>query len=512
MNEDDEGLLSAFRRFEQHGGNPLFRAFTPVGRNRSFRGIVDQKKYKLTLQQLRDAQDEPLGEAITKALIQGLQRVVKSEGLKVQDYSLLVAVHSNSFIHVWSQSARNLPLEEWLSNGAYTRAWLEDLAKKLNSAQVMDPQRDGFYVELTFVKRLGRGGKNGGKKANPGRHAWEKLAKKKRSVVTIQNKDNLCLARATLTMKERVDNGSQYQNLRKGRPIQERLAKMLHREAGVPGGPCGFEELEKFQDFLGPHGYQLIVVEPSKCLIVFKEAKYNNTPHVISLVKHQDHFDGLTSIPALINRSYYCRLCDKGYDVEGATHHNCCGQNCPACLRKNKTCPNYAGWVKPALECPNCNCKFYGQDCFEAHKKKGKKKDDKSICESWRKCLKCSAEFHFDPNKPHKCYHVTCTDCGEFKHVNHRCFIQPVQPKEDTTQEDAFEDPMAFQNEDDDQNEEKGPPPPPVLNFADIECSLTEERVFMRNLICWSSKEDDETVVYGNRRPNCTLFSGPKGP
>ena len=75
--------------------------------------------------------------------------------------------------------------------------------------------------------------------------------------------------------------------------------------------------MEKFHGFLGPQGYQLIVVEPSKCLIVFKEAKYNNTPHVISLVKHQDHFDGLTSIPALINRSYYCRLCDKGYYVEG---------------------------------------------------------------------------------------------------------------------------------------------------------------------------------------------------
>ena len=33
-----------------------------------------------------------------------------------------------------------------------------------------------------------------------------------------------------------------------------------------------------------------------------------------------------------------------------------------------------------------------------------------------------------------------------------------------------------FQNEDDDENEEKGPAPPPVLNFADIECSLTEDR------------------------------------
>ena len=42
---------------------------------------------------------------------------------------------------------------------------------------------------------------------------------------------------------------------------------------------------------------------------------------------------------------------------------------------------------------------------------------------------------------------------------------------------------MAFQNEDDYENEEKGPPPPPVLNFADIERSLTKERVFMPNLI-----------------------------
>ena len=230
--------MSAFRRFEQHGGNPLFRAeFTPVGRNRSFRGIVDQKKYRLTLQQLRDAQDEPLREAITEALIQGLPRVVENEGFNVQDYSLLVSVHSNSFTHVWSQSARNVPLEEWLSNGAYTRAWLEDLAKKLNSAEVMDPQRDGFYVELTFVKRLGRGGKNGGKKANPGRHAWEKLAKKKRSVVTIQNKDNLCLARAIVTMKERVDNGSQYQNLRKRKTHSRTIGQNVASRSGCSRRP-----------------------------------------------------------------------------------------------------------------------------------------------------------------------------------------------------------------------------------------------------------------------------------
>ena len=140
------------------------------------------------MQQLRQADDEPLEEAITEPLLQGLQQVVLNEGLNVQQYSLLVAVHSNSFTGVSSQSARNVPLEEWLSNGDYTRAWLDALAKKFNSAEVIDPQQDGFFVELTFVKRLCRRGKHGGKKCNPGMYAWDKTAKKKRCIIRIQNK------------------------------------------------------------------------------------------------------------------------------------------------------------------------------------------------------------------------------------------------------------------------------------------------------------------------------------
>lgn len=58
MSEDNDLLLAGARRFEQLGGNPVFRAnFTTVGRNRSFRGIVHQKKYRLTFQQLREPRD-----------------------------------------------------------------------------------------------------------------------------------------------------------------------------------------------------------------------------------------------------------------------------------------------------------------------------------------------------------------------------------------------------------------------------------------------------------------------
>ena len=136
---------------------------------------------------------------------------------------------------------------------------------------MVDPERDGFFVELTFVKRLGHGGGKKGKCGNPGKTAWEKMAKKKGCVVHIQNKDDLYCATAIVTMNEKKDKGSHYQELRCARPIQER----------------GFKELQKFQDYLGPQGYQLIMVEPSKCLIVFKDSQYNRAPHCIGLVKHQ---------------------------------------------------------------------------------------------------------------------------------------------------------------------------------------------------------------------------------
>ena len=122
---------------------------------------------------------------------------------------------------------------------------------------------------------------------------------------------------------------------------------------------------------------------------MFKDPTYNEAPHVIGLVKYTGNYDGLSSIPTLMNRSYYCRHCDQGYNTQDAQHHNCDGQNCSACYRQNKTCPNFATWVKPTVHCPDCHCVFYGQDCFQVHKTKGKKRGDESICDRWKKCPLC---------------------------------------------------------------------------------------------------------------------------
>ncbi|CAH3189850.1 unnamed protein product, partial [Porites evermanni] len=149
-------------------------------------------------------------------------------------------------------------------------------------------------------------------------------------MIKIKNTDELCCARAIVTMKEYVDGDpqKQYRNLRDGRPIQERLAKQLHQEAGVPEGPCGYEELEKFQTFLGPQGYKII-----EAAQIFPQAR--NVPFtaksasVISMV--QTVSKPIKNQKAR-KKSVSKRLkCCKVYKVNPKQQHKCYHDTCRHC-------------------------------------------------------------------------------------------------------------------------------------------------------------------------------------
>ena len=114
------------------------------------------------------------------------------------------------------------------------------------------------------------------------------------------------------------------------------------------------------------------MVTRSKCLRVSKKSYGSKMTSLLThrrkcLLKLENHFHGLQSIPALLNRSYYCHHCEKGYNSETSEDHNCRGQNCSACKRTNKTCPNFATYTTPEVYCSVCNRFFYGQNCFDAH-------------------------------------------------------------------------------------------------------------------------------------------------
>ena len=292
-------------------------------------------------------------------------------------------------------------------------------------------------------------------------------------------------------MKAYVDGTyKQYDNLRRGRNIQERLAKQLHREANVPEGACGFEELKNFHEYLGPKGCKIIVADYVSCACIFQ----GNVDEykVMYLLKHENRYNDLRSMITFMNRSYFCPDCCKGYNTEDAAHHSCLGRNCASCQRtrsqKSKGgCPDFTPGKKRTIHCKDCQRDFYGPDCFKAHKEPNGKKRV-SLCQKLKKCLHCCKGYTVNPKQPHKCYHDICRHCHDFVDIyKHKCYIQRV---EDESSKEVDVD------EDDDDKKKL----PPLTVFGDIECLIepTQEgkQLFIADLIRYATEEDPPNVSH----------------
>ena len=147
---------------------------------------------------------------------------------------------------------------------------LATLAGKLNSNESFNPDRR-FHVDVVFVSMPGPGSGHR-KKRNPVRQCLDGEKKEKQCIITTRNRDALCCARAIVTMRghchkdQGVDGFRQWDNLKRGGPVQQRQAQELHRQAGLTEGPCGLKELRQFQQALGSQ-YQLLVMTRMKPFI-----------------------------------------------------------------------------------------------------------------------------------------------------------------------------------------------------------------------------------------------------
>ena len=200
--EDESDLLIAARRADQQGGNPLFSVdMERVRAPRSFhRGVAIQMQVRFSLQRLRQRNGEYQGEAVAEAFHQGLINFIRDPRngiVNPQDYSMSMAIHHSTGTRTWTSCPR-VPLSEWIQGYPLTRQWLERLAKQLNSAENFDAASGDFYAELSFFKTQQRGGRPA--KNKPGNKSFEQLLKKK-SVITIKNKHDLCFSRALVSAK-----------------------------------------------------------------------------------------------------------------------------------------------------------------------------------------------------------------------------------------------------------------------------------------------------------------------
>ena len=486
----DANLNRAMDRWEQIGGSgsasgPLFQfTMQPIGRRRTWRNVVERAQFNAQLRQLRDVGP---ADNIAMALIEALHDAIATELDREQrpaHHFVNFSITAHGFQHAY-QSA-NFTVGEFLQRTARLDELLATLANKLNSNEAFNPDR-GFQVDVVFVSMPGPGSGHA-KKYNPGRMCLDRENKKKRCIITINNNDELCCARAIVTMRaychrqEGVDGFRQWENLKRGYPLQQQLAKELHRQAGVPEGPCGLQEFPKFQEALGCN-YQLLISTRIKPF--FPIFKGPDAPNQILLLKANNHYDGCTSFAAFLNRSYYCHHCDRAFNTNNVANHNCQGRRCSSCGRFH--CEDYERGTRPAEYCNLCNCKFYGPFCKRHHMLTKQ-------CQSVKTCVKCQARYTVVPNQRHKCGFAKCPVCHEWVCIQeHKCYIQTVKKKEE--------------EEETEQTEEGGgcmvAPPSPLFVYADFEAMQDHEGVFVPNLLCYTSSEEEEIhVLHGE---DCSL-------
>ena len=200
----DEFLVESANRLELEK-KTVFKAnlvFLPY-QQQGLKGAVKKEQFSVTFDQLRPPTEEESLGIRSNILQQKLDETNTKAHLTITSKQ-----HGNGTVQsgLLSDVKYGVPVNEFVKRGDYVHAMFGSLARKMNSAQNMNPAV-GFNATLTFIPYPEKGGK-GPASNNPGRLPFDLMHKKKDCVIAIKNQDDLCCARAIVTMKEYVDGNT----------------------------------------------------------------------------------------------------------------------------------------------------------------------------------------------------------------------------------------------------------------------------------------------------------------
>ncbi|CAH3174094.1 unnamed protein product, partial [Porites lobata] len=448
---------------------------------------------------------DQLPRLLDQALQRAIQRqVLDQPGVHDNDH-LMINMSSNRLRHAF-QSSR-VRVRDWRQRTEPAQTLLQQMSNILNSNEQFRID-DSFHVEVSHIKDSGVGSGSRGKR--PGTQPIEQFLQNKKSVVRIQNLDELCCARALVTAKAYRDWGSRdshYKNLTRGGAFQKELARQLHRRARVPEGPCGLGELNLFQIVLAE--YQIVVVSADHGYQIIFKGPRQPDHKLLCLIKVGEHYHTCHSLSGFFGKGYYCLECEKSFNNNDLQHHRCPGRKCACCHQTH--CVDFAAARGAAtLPCKECHRFFFGADCLLNHQTHTSadpvaSTPQMTVCSTHKRCPDCQMLCHgLQSVQRHKCGYGKCPSCKEWVPTDtHRCYIQPIveqaRPMGLRSHRGAAAGLATLQanRSPDDEAEDQTTDvlPHPLFVYFDIEARQdTGEHV--ANLLCAETSESEEQFTF----------------
>ena len=287
----------------------------------------------------------------------------------------------------------------------------------------------------------------------------------KKSIVTIDNDDQLCMARAIgvgwaklnqctkeewedltrsqkfktnleLILEHRKVPESYYKNLRhKARKEQKNLAVALSRLAGVPlDRPASLNDVEAFEKALD---IRVMVVSARLGNKFITSPSTDQRPCVYLYLVDDCHYHTISSVTGFFSARYFCSSCLKHYN--NRNEHEC-EVTCIVC--KTTDCLK----TEETVTCQICHMTCRSQKCYQRHSTKQK---GRSECETWWKCTTCYKVINTTKREKedHRCGEYHCTSCDKYVMRDHLCYLRSIPAKEEFIPKFIFADFECSQDE-----------------------------------------------------------------
>ena len=354
----------------------------------SLDNTVRGDQFYITFKQIRDVRpDENSHAVLSNAILNAVRRYVEENFDRYPpEFLFRISMPGQGTIFGLQKERsvrRGFTIAELLDGSARLDEFFEALANHLNSGQEFHPL-DSLNIKLYIWKPEKKGGVRG------------KVGH--------------------LGLKQALQRKNKSRNNARGGHI---IFHQLSHVAVVQPGVCGVQELDQFQDYFTQDGFKIVVFTDVNQWYYNRKDITDYQDVLYLLYEDQPgaeyaHVQPVMNGKGWLGTCFICVKCEKGYNQEDYTHQKCEGDNCPACERTQRKCPDYAADKKRTHDYRSCQRRFYGPSCLEAYSAvQGKTR--KSVCSRRKRCLSCFSDYRVHPKQAHKCEHLT------FLAVNSTC-------------------------------------------------------------------------------------------